>query len=50
MSGIYVPTTTVADKHMGEDVGEPYRGKPDVQFDEGEVETDHDGEPAACDS
>lgn len=31
-------------------VGKPYWGKPDVRFDEGGVETDHDGEPAACDS
>jgi hypothetical protein len=28
-------TTTVADKFMGKVVGEPYRGKPDVRFDEG---------------
>ncbi len=28
-------TTTVTDKHMGKVVGEPYRGKPDVRFDEG---------------
>ena len=28
-------TTTVADKHMGKVVGKPYRGKPDVRFDEG---------------
>ena len=28
-------TTTVADKHMGKVVGEPYRGKLDVRFDEG---------------
>ena len=25
----------VTDKHMGKIVGEPYRGKPDVRFDEG---------------
>ncbi len=31
-------------------VGKPYWGKPDVRFDEGGVETGHDGEPAACDS
>ncbi len=29
-------TTTVADKHMGKVVGEPYRGKPDVRFEEGD--------------
>ncbi len=28
-------TSTVADKPMGKVVGEPYRGKPDVRFDEG---------------
>ena len=28
-------TATVTDKHMGKVVGEPYRGKPDVRFDEG---------------
>ena len=28
-------TTTVTDKPMGKVVGEPYRGKPDVRFDEG---------------
>jgi len=28
-------TTTVADKHSGKVVGEPYRGKSDVRFDEG---------------
>ena len=28
-------TTTVADKFMGKVVGEPYRGKLDVRFDEG---------------
>jgi len=31
--------TTIADKLTGKVVGEPYRGKPDVRFDEGEVET-----------
>ena len=31
-------------------VGKPYRGKPDVRFDDGGVETGHDGDPAACDS
>ena len=30
--------------------GKPYRGKPDVRFDEGGVETGYDGDPAACDS
>ena len=29
-------TTTVTDKHMGKVVGEPYRGKLDVRFDEGD--------------
>ena len=28
-------TTTVTDKPMEKVVGEPYRGKPDVRFDEG---------------
>ena len=28
-------TTTVTDKHMGKVIGEPYRGKPDVRFEEG---------------
>ena len=28
-------TATVADKHAGKVVGKPYRGKPDVRFDEG---------------
>ena len=28
-------TTTVTDKPTGKVVGEPYRGKPDVRFDEG---------------
>ena len=28
-------TTTVADKRTGKVVGEPYRGKPDLRFDEG---------------
>jgi hypothetical protein len=28
-------TTRVTDKRMGKVVGEPYRGKPDVRFDEG---------------
>ncbi len=28
-------TTTVTDKLMGKVVGEPYRGKPDLRFDEG---------------
>jgi hypothetical protein len=28
-------TTTVTDKPMGKVVGEPYRGKPDLRFDEG---------------
>ena len=28
-------TTTVTDKPMGKVVGEPYRGEPDVRFDEG---------------
>ena len=28
-------TTTVTDKLTGKVVGEPYRGKPDVRFDEG---------------
>ena len=28
-------TTTVIDKLMGKVDGEPYRGKPDVRFDEG---------------
>jgi hypothetical protein len=27
--------TTIADKLAGKVVGEPYRGKPDVRFDEG---------------
>jgi hypothetical protein len=31
--------TTIADKLTGKVVGEPYRGKPDVRFDEGEEET-----------
>ncbi len=31
-------TTTVADKPMEKIVGEPYRGKPDVQLDEGAEE------------
>ena len=31
--------TTIADKLTGKVVGEPYRGKPDVRFDEGEMET-----------
>ena len=31
----YTSTTTVTDKCMGKVVGEPYRGKPDVRFDEG---------------
>jgi len=31
-------------------IGKPYWGKPDVRFDEGGVETDLGGEPAACDS
>jgi len=31
-------TTTVADKPMEKIVGEPYRGKPDVRFDEGAEE------------
>jgi len=30
-----VSTTTVADKRTGKVVGKPYRGKPDVRFDEG---------------
>ena len=29
-----VPTATVADKPTGKVVGEPYRGEPDVRFDE----------------
>ena len=29
-------TTTVTDKPMGKVVGEPYRGKLDVRFDEGD--------------
>ena len=29
-------TTTVTDKRMGKVVGEPYRGKLDVRFDEGD--------------
>ncbi len=28
-------TATVADKHAGKVVGEPYRGTPDFRFDEG---------------
>jgi hypothetical protein len=32
---ICVSTTTVADKLTGKVVGKPYRGKPDVRFDEG---------------
>ena len=32
---ICASTTTIADKRMGKVVGEPYRGKPDVRFDEG---------------
>ena len=31
----YTSTTKVTDKRMGKVVGEPYRGKPDVRFDEG---------------
>jgi hypothetical protein len=31
----YASTTTVTDKRMGKVVGEPYRGEPDVRFDEG---------------
>ena len=31
----YTSTTTVTDKCTGKVVGEPYRGKPDVRFDEG---------------
>jgi hypothetical protein len=31
----YTSTTTVTDKRMGKVVGEPYRGEPDVRFDEG---------------
>ena len=31
----YTSTATVTDKRMGKVVGEPYRGKPDVRFDEG---------------
>ena len=31
----YTSTTTVTDKFTGKVVGEPYRGKPDVRFDEG---------------
>jgi len=32
---ICASTTTVADNPAGKVVGEPYRGKPDVRFDEG---------------
>ena len=35
MAGHGVSTATVADKSTGKVVGEPYRGKPDVRFDEG---------------
>jgi len=31
----YTSTTTGTDKRMGKVVGEPYRGEPDVRFDEG---------------
>jgi hypothetical protein len=33
-AGRGVPTVTVADKPTGKVVGEPYRGEPDVRFDE----------------
>ena len=32
---VWVIMGFVTDKHMGKIVGEPYRGKPDVRFDEG---------------
>jgi len=32
---ICASTTTVTDKPTGKVVGKPYRGKPDVRFDEG---------------
>jgi hypothetical protein len=35
--------TTIADKLTGKVVGEPYRGKPDVRFDEGAKGTGHGG-------
>ncbi len=35
MADICASTTTVTDKPMGKVVGELYRGKPDLQFDEG---------------
>lgn len=41
---------SIADKRMVKVVGEPYRGKPDVRFDEGRLETGRVREPAACDS
>ena len=31
----HTSTTTVTDKRMGKVIGEPYRGKPDVRFEEG---------------
>ena len=34
LAGRGVPTATVADKCTRKVVGEPYRGKPDVRFDE----------------
>ena len=31
----YTSTTKVTDKPMGKVIGKPYRGKPDLRFDEG---------------